>query len=315
MTYGTGYDGRLSNSAISSALTCSHQHKVMYVDNKKGHIPLLRNHATAGIVVHDLIDEYYDVSTIPFDAIVKAITPYLPDPAIYLRYATDCIEPLKATLAHGLKYGNAYKKPTWTNFFKKNYYYLVDDAERLDAAPSHSHPLDTHTKTEWVSEVVRYLINFRKLKGKILAEKWTCHSREGLMMFETLSGIPMAGRYDALFDNGHNLILLDWKTGGQGWTPNKITYHDQLYVYVDALKQAGKNVTTIAIGDLSEGKLVMANPLTFSADLKLALERFDRNAAFTSTATHVAAGRGDFTCGRCPVPHLTGGCKWLGGTN
>jgi len=314
-SYGQGYEGRLSNSAISSALTCSHQHKVMYIDNKKGELPLLRNHATAGIVVHSLIDEFYDADTIPFDAIIKAITPYLPEPAVYLRHAMDCLEPLKATIAYGLKYGNVYKKPTWTNHFKKNYGHLVTDAEHLDAATSHRHPLDTHKKTEWISEVVRYLVNFRKLKGEIETLGWTCHSREGLMLFNSATAIPMAGRYDALFQDGDDLILLDWKTGGQGWTPEKIACHDQLYVYVVALSQAGKKVTQIAIGDLSDGKIVMADPTTFSANIALAWDRFDRNAAFTRTATHVAAGRSDFVCGRCPVPHLKGGCKWLGGTN
>ena len=317
MTYGTGYDGRLSNSAISSALTCSHQYKVMYIEDNKGHMPLLRNHATAGIVVHDLIDEHYDKRTIPLTAIVETIAPYLPATFTfeYLENAMKCIEPIKATIAYGAKYGNVYKKPMWTNHFKSNNPELVKDTKILDDITSHKHPLDTHTKTEWMSEVVRYLTNFRKLKGEIDALGWTCHSREGLMLFDTLSGIPMAGRYDALFQDGDDLILLDWKTGGQGWTPHKITYHDQLYAYVDALRQAGKNVTAIAIGDLSDGKIVMANTSTFSADLKLALERFDRNAAFTSTATHVAAGRNDFTCSRCPVPHLKGGCRWLGGTN
>jgi len=314
-SYGTGYEGRLSNSAITSALTCSHQYQTLYVDNKKGELPLLRNHATAGIVVHSLIDEFYDDEKIQLGAILKAITPYLPDPLDYLGHAMDCLEPLKATIAYGRKFGNEYKKPSWTNFYKKNYGHLVTDAERLDAATSHKHSLDTHSKTEWMSEVVRYLVNFRKLKGEIEKLNWVCHSREGLMLFDTISGIPMAGRYDALFSCGDDLILVDFKTGGQGWTPEKIAYHDQLYAYVDALRQAGKNVTTIAIGDLSDGKIVMADPKTFSADLKLALERFDRNAAFTSTATHVAAGRSDFVCGRCPVPHLKGGCKWLGGTN
>jgi len=314
-SYGTGYDGRLSNSAISSALTCSHQHKVMYIDNKKGDVPLLRNHATAGIVVHDLIDEFYDDEKIQLGAILKAITPYLPDPLDYLRHAMECIEPIKATITYGLKYGNVYKKPTWTNHFKKNNPELVKELTRLDEATSHKHPLDTHTKTEWISEVVRYLTNFRKLRGEIDALGWTCHSREGLMLFNSATAIPMAGRYDALFSCGDDLILVDFKTGGQGWTPEKIACHDQLYVYVVALSQAGKKVTQIAIGDLSDGKIVMADPATFSANIALAWDRFDRNAAFTRTATHVAAGRNDFTCGRCPVPHLKGGCKWLGGTN
>jgi hypothetical protein len=308
--YGSGYDDALSNSAISTFLKCGEQYRVLYKENGKRDLPKTLTWATAGIVVHDLIDKYYDKPTIPTTAIVEAMGEYTPNPKELLTFAIKQAPCIEDTQAFAARYGNTYSKPTWSNHYKKNYANLLLEAEKLDALRI-KNPLDTFTPSEWAAQILVSLKGFRKLKTSLDKQGYTCHSREGLLKW-THQKQDFAGRYDAILkDKQNNRVLVDWKSGTNSWTPEKIAYHDQLYIYASVLTQQGTPIHAVAIGDLTQGVLVMGD----MAHQALAEKRFYSNAFAIHLANHhssypIAAGRGDYTCQSCPVRQLKEGCQY-----
>lgn len=324
MVYGQGYGGRLSISQVNTFKQCSFKYETVYKTGFEAADEPELTHATAGIVVHELVDKNYGKNISDKD-VISAITPYMPSGVnakqlvSFGRLQADAIE---AVQKEGARWGRTYTAPTWTSFYKKNYPHLVKLAEELDTI-SPQQPLQLKV-TEWYGLIRTALSNYPKVMELIKALNPKKTYREGLLTF-WLGTTELAGRFDLIVqvEPGHS-ILIDWKTGVNPWNSDRIAEYDQLFLYADGLNDrkttskygTRKNpVKKVAIADLTTGNLVFYEG-DLKKQIKLAKKRFGVNVEAvnlynkTGVGT-VAAGNGQGCC-PCQVHYkMEGGCPYV----
>lgn len=296
-----GYEpGLLSNSMLQTAICCPLKYKLIYIDKVdpyKGQ--KVYGAAWAGNVVHKIIELHDDTDNLITPLLVLLSSLFSPEVAQRTGNLMALYSDARAaTMEYGKRWGNTYKAPEMTGFWKKTYSGVDQLLAKLDQDIPAAFPgIWEESYSELMKRVYVSLNNWPKMRiAPAIASEKKLKSQVRLVM--------MAGTADRLENRPNGTALCDIKSGKWGYDEEKVSLLDQLGLYDHFLLLEDYDVIEWTIYNTFLGTVTQVIPTdgiraAYRYRLTSNLRYFD-NLDFTSDYNEQAVDLDSIGCKSCP---------------